>query len=137
MSPRRPAGCGASAGVSLPRVRADLRGPLVPRPEDRSSLDMLYSLFFADDGVLIARDRATLQLMIDAVVVELGEICLLLNAKKTKVLIVPPLTATEAQYEAIKTGVSTAGGFTARGQPVTVVDEFLYLDVMLWWRWNW
>ena len=129
-------GCNAAAGVSLPRVRADLRGPLVPESE-RTSLDMLYSLFFADDGVLIARDRATLQLMIDAVVAELGEICLLLNAKKTKVLIVPPLTATEAQYEAIKLEVSDAGGFTARGQSVTIVDEFLYLGVMLWWRWNW
>jgi hypothetical protein len=98
---------------------------------------MLYSLFFADDGVLIARDRATLQLMMDAVVAELGEICLLLNAKKTKILIVPPLTATEAQYEAIKLEVSKDGGFTARGQSVTIVDEFLYLGVMLWWRWNW
>ncbi len=114
---------GDAAGVPLPRVGADLLGPL---PTALSSLDVLYSLFFADDGVLIGRDRATLQLMLDAVVIELGEICLLLNAMKTKVLIVPPLTATEAQYQAIKLEVSDAGGFTARGQPVRIVDEFLY-----------
>jgi hypothetical protein len=48
-----------------------------------------------------------------------------------------PLTATEAQYEAIKLEESAAGGFTARGQAVMGVDEFLYLGVMLWWRWNW
>jgi hypothetical protein len=125
---------GAGAGVPLPRVGADLLGP---PPSEPSSLDVLYSLFFADDGVLIARDRATLQAMLDAVVAELGEICLLLNAKKTKVLIVPPLTATEAQYEVIKGDVAAAGGFTARGEPVRIVDQFLYLGVMLWWRWNW
>jgi hypothetical protein len=38
-------GCGEAAGVSLPRVSADLRGPLVPVSQ-RTSLDMRYSLFF-------------------------------------------------------------------------------------------
>jgi hypothetical protein len=126
---------GPAAGVPLPRVDSNLRA-LVPESAG-TPLDVLYSLFFADDGVLIARDRATLQLMIDAVVAELGEICLLLNAKKTKVFIVPPLSATAAQYEAIKLEVSAAVGFSARCQSVTVVDEFLYLGVMLCWRWNW
>ena len=119
---------GAAAGAPLPRVGADLLGPPPAAP---SSLDVLYSLFFADDCVLIARDRATLQPMLDAVVTELGEICLLLNAKTTEALIVPPLTATEAQYQAIKLEVSAAGGFTARGQPVRVIDRFLNLGVLI------
>ncbi len=43
------------------------------------------------------------------------------------------------QSEAIKLEVSDAGGCTARGQSVTVVDEFLYsiFVSLLWWRWNW
>ena len=57
---------GNAAGVPLPRVGANLFGPPPAAPSSR--LDVLYSLFFADDGVLIARDRATLQLMLDAVV---------------------------------------------------------------------
>jgi hypothetical protein len=103
---------GDAAGVPLPRVGANLFGPPPAAP---SLLEVMYYLFFTDDGVLLARDRATLHLMLNAVVAELGEICLLLNAKKTKVLLVPLLTATEAQYEATKRDVSSAGGFTARG----------------------
>ena len=126
------------AGVPLPRVFEDEHGRLQRLPSGVfDALDMLFSLFFADDGVLIARDRATLQLLIDAITTELGDICLALNARKTKVLVVPPAATSEELYLAIKREVSSNGGFVACGQQITIVDEFLYLGVMLWWRWNW
>ena len=113
---------GNDSGVLLPYVGDE---PVwAAAPAAHLSCDALFSLFFADDGVLTARDRATHQLMLDAKVAELGEICLLLTAKKTMTLVAPPLTATEAQCHVIKRDVSAAGGFAARSEPVRIADEF-------------
>ncbi len=53
-----------AAGMPLPRADSGLRA-LMPEFEHFCST---YSLFCADDGLLIERDRAKLQLMIGAVV---------------------------------------------------------------------
>ncbi len=99
---------GNDSGVLLPYVGDE--HVWAAAPAAHLSCDALFSLFFADDGVLTARDRATHQLMLDAKVAELGEICLLLTAKKTMALVAPPLSA--------------AGGFAARSEPVRIADEF-------------
>jgi hypothetical protein len=98
---------------------------------------MLTSLFFADDGVLIARDRVSMQYILDHLVRLLDRICLKLNARKTKVMIVPRLSATEKVYEELKRAVIDAGGYYACGREIEIVDEFMYLGVCIWYGWDW
>jgi hypothetical protein len=100
------------------------------------SVSRLCSLFFADDGVLITRDHASTQRMINFVEAELNRIGLPMNARKTKVMIVPPFSASQKEYGDIKKQVLDSGGFVARGRSVEIVDEFSYLGVTLWWRWD-
>lgn len=115
----------------------------VPLPTfDRSgnpldALAFLYSLFFADDGVLLSRSQARMQSLLDFLEIELEFIGLLLNARKTKVLIVPPFSFSESDYTNLKQSVLAAGGFHSRGKVVEVVDEFMYLGIMIYWRWDW
>jgi hypothetical protein len=99
--------------------------------------DILTSLFFADDGVLIARTRVAMQQLIDFLVQALDDVCLLLNARKTKVMIVPRLSANDTVYTSFKKAVAADGGYQARGRPIEVVDEFMYLGVCLWYGWDW
>jgi len=118
----------------------------IPLPRTNDSSDILNlnletarrlcSLFFADDGVLITRDSASTQQLLNFIEAELSRICLPLNARKTKVLIVPPFDTGPGEYAVIKQRVEQQGGFVARGKAVEVVDQFPYLGVTLWWRWD-
>jgi hypothetical protein len=94
-------------------------------------------LFFADDGVLIARDRVSMQYILDHLVCLLDRICLKLNARKTKVMIVPRLSATVKAYEEMKKAIIDAGGYRACGRDIEIVDEFMYLGVCIWYGWDW
>jgi hypothetical protein len=114
---------GPSVGIPLPHLNSQIVG-------------RLCSLFFADDGVLITRDHASTQLLLDFIDTELSRICLPLNARKTKVLIVPLLGTKPEPYGALKRDAAQLGGFVARGRAVEIVDEFSYLGVTLWWRWD-
>ena len=116
-------------------ARAGRAGVPLPREHDASAV--LASLFYADDGVLMARDQETAQLLLDAVEKALARVGLQLNAKKTKVMIVPTFGTTEEDYKKKKKEVKRTGGFKACGQPVDVVDEFTYLGVRVWWQWTW
>lgn len=113
----------SSVGIPLPRHAT-------------SSFERLCSLFFADDGVLITRDHESTQQLLNFVDVELSRICLPLNARKTKVMIVPPLDTKPPDYDSLKQAAAARGGFVARSKAVEVVDEFVYLGVLLWWRWD-
>lgn len=130
----------ASIGVPLPFVSANRANQapthLLPLSLNVDLAARLCSLFFADDGVLITRNHASTQRLIDFVEAELRRIGLPMNARKTKILIVPPLTSSVSQYGELKKQSEKDGGFIARGRPVEVVDEFLYLGVTLWWRWD-
>ena len=98
---------------------------------------LLSSLFFADDGVLLARNRETMQLMLDKLASLLDLVCLKLNARKNKVLIVPHLSASESVYKTIKRTVKAAGGYRACDREIEIVDEFMYLGMCIWYGWDW
>ena len=124
----------SSVGIPLPRVGN--RHSFLPPNLNFETASRLCSLFFADDGVLITRDRASTQQLLDFVDAELSRICLPLNARKTKVMIVPPFSTDAEEYVKLKQAVEQQGGFVARGKVIEVVDEFSYLGVTLWWRWD-
>ena len=98
---------------------------------------VLSSLFYADDGVLLARDGATLRRLLAAVDTSLERVGLLLNAKKTKVMIVPKLGTERAEYDELVKRAVDGGGFRVRGQEVAIVDDFVYLGVKITWQWTW
>lgn len=129
-----------TGGVPLPIF--DLDGSPMQRPPPARMgrpfpHSLLSSLFFADDGVLIARNRQTMQLMIVKLVQLLDIICLKMNARKTKVLIVPHLSASEQVYQRIKETVVSEGGYLACGRSIEIVDEFMYLGIRIWYGWDW
>jgi hypothetical protein len=103
----------------------------------REIVSLLIALFFADDGVLLTRSREALQRLLDVVVDALLQIGLLLSAKKTKILIIPPLSTKFLEYQALKLAFLEEGGVTARGRLIDLVDEFVYLGICLSWEWNW
>ena len=98
---------------------------------------MLSSLFYADDGVLLARDGATLRRLLAVVDTSLERVGLLLNAKKTKVMVVPKLGTERADYDVLVKHAVDGGGFHVRGQEVAIVDDFVYLGVKITWQWTW
>ena len=98
---------------------------------------VLSSLFYADDGVLLARDGATLRRLLVAVDTSLERVGLLLNARKTKVMVVPKLGTERAEYEELVKCTADDGGFHVRGQEVSIVDDFVYLGVKITWQWTW
>jgi hypothetical protein len=126
---------GDRASVSLPFFKRDLHGNITADPSRLAGI--LASLFFADDGVLLARDTIALQQMIDTVVSALKDIGLILNAKKTKVLVVPRLGSSAEEYEKLKRAISLNGGFVASGRAIDLVDDFMYLGVCVCWQWDW
>ena len=124
-----------SVGIPLPFFNRS--GAEVAPPEASFTSAVLVSLFFADDGVLLARNRVAMQLLLDRVTSTLDLICLSLNARKTKVMLVPPLSASDTVYQQFKTDTQTAGGYRACGREIELVDEFMYLGVCLSYTWDW
>ena len=98
--------------------------------------ELLCSLFFADDGVLLARSRDSMQLLLDALFDALDRIGLRLSARKTKVLLVPGLRIKPEKYAECKQSAISAGGFSAGGHEVALVDSFVYLGTKLHWTWT-
>ena len=107
----------------------------------RQQCDYNVSGWYADDGAAMAREHQTMQDVLDRIVVKLASLGLVLNAGKTKVMVVPPLRWTEEQYRELKAQTVAKGFVVHRAgkadAPVEVVDEFTYLGVCLWWRWDW
>lgn len=124
----------SSFGIPLPLVAAR-HSPHNPGL-NFATASRLCSLFFADDGVLLTRDHSSTQQLLNFIDTELSRICLPLNARKTKVMIVPPFSTDAEEYVKLKQAVEGQGDFVARGRPVEVVDEFAYLGITLWWRWD-
>jgi len=75
--------------------------------------------------------------MIDFVVVALRDIGLTLNARKTKVLIVPSLGTKEDEYLKLKNSITSNGGFQTAGREISLVDDFMYLGICICWKWDW
>ncbi len=104
-------------------------------PSQGSVDDYIQCLFFADDGVLMETDRANLQRLLNELIDGLDAIGLSINASKTKWMLVPHADVTAAQYEVLKEAAGQAP-LKVKDEPVGLVDEFDYLGVRLWWRWN-
>lgn len=94
-------------------------------------------LYFADDGCLICYDPGGLQLMLTVTVDELAALGLTVNVRKTKWMVVPVQHATEAEYEKIWKVNALKHALRVGTEPVALVDEFDYLGVTMWWRWDW
>jgi hypothetical protein len=111
-----------------------VRGRRVNATQD----DWLSSQWFADDGVGISCDHDQMQRLIDWLIHRLEMLGLVLNASKTKVMVVPPSNWSSKQYEEEKARV-VGKGFYAKSTevPIQIVDSFLYLGAKLWWRWDW
>ena len=120
-------------GISLPRCHED-RSNTVVDTLDQSSF--IPCLFFADDGVILERDRDTMQELLDIVNHELIAIGLTLNVCKTKWMLVPQLSVKKEEYENMKRDVCRSP-LHVGGNPIKLVDEFVYLGFLLWWRWSW
>jgi len=104
--------------------------------------ERLRSAWYADDGAAIARTHAAMQRMIEKLMDRFAALGLVLNAGKTYVLMVPPLTWSESQYhvardEAIKLGFFARRSNETGGTKIKVVDKFTYLGVEVTWRWDW
>ena len=91
---------------------------------------------FADDGVLIATDRVTLQEMTEFLADALADVGLFLNAGKTKWMIVAPAEASRADYEVL-CAQALLNPLVVGDESVKLVEEFRYLGSVLNWRWNW
>jgi hypothetical protein len=153
---QRRVGGGAPFGVPLPRVAA--RGSTQPAAATAlwTQDDFMASLFFADDGALFARDMATMQAMLDILRSELLDSGLVIKVSKTHLLIVPPLSSSQAVYDAHKLAATATpdelkadpkpptsddkriySKLTLGDQRVDIVDTFDYLGVRLSWQWDW
>lgn len=129
-------------GIPLPRRdRAPFSGSAtqVLPSNRRTELDRLVSLFFADDGALLAFDKKTLQEMANVLEAALGALGFSLNASKTECMLFPPLDATQQRYELLKTAAEddAAAPFTVAGETVVWSDNFRYLGTIIWWRLDW
>ena len=123
-------------GLHLPQC--DTRGiPLRGGDGMHPQQDSLPCSFFADDGVLLDADRGTMQAMLDYLAERLADLGLIINVGKTKWMLVPPADTTEAEYRTKQEEALAAGGLTVYGKPIQLVDEFEYLGVVVWWRWDW
>ena len=97
--------------------------------------DLLPCLFFADDGVLLESDHDALQAMVNQVVESLASIGLVVNTNKTKWMVVPPASYDENAYEIVKAN-ALKNPIRVGNEAVELVDEFDYLGVRIWWRWD-
>ena len=97
--------------------------------------DYLPCQFFADDGTLLESDHDTLQRMVDLAATALAAVGMRINVAKTKWMIVPPHWVKEKEYKQMKTA-ALLNPLRVYGKDVELVDEFDYLGVRVWWRWN-
>jgi len=97
--------------------------------------DYLPCQFFADDGTLLETDHDTLQRMVDLAATALAAVGMRINVAKTKWMIVPSHWVKEEQYKQMKAD-ALRNPIRVYGKDVELVDEFDYLGVRVWWRWN-
>jgi hypothetical protein len=117
----------------------------LPPPPLRAQREHNTSNWYADDGAVMAREHDLMQAAIDRLTAKLESLGLFLNVGKTKVMVVPPLSWSEAQYNELKKRTDEIGfwvtvrdddGVGSSRKKIAVVDEFDYLGVRLWWRWD-
>ena len=123
------------SGIPLPR-----RGPATRTlpPDQWTELDRLISLFFADDGALLAFDKETLQEMVNVLESALCALGFALNASKTECMVFPPLRAGLDVYTELKSAADDeASPFVVAGEAVVWSDTFRYLGTIIWWRLDW
>ena len=116
-------------GLWLPSRASELQ------PHAATHHDYLPCLFFADDGVLLEVDHAQLQRMLDVLAASLAASGLHINVKKTKWMLIPLPGVSEKAYMVLK-ATALKNPLTVYGEAVELVDEFDYLGVRVWWRWN-
>ena len=134
---------GAIADLSAMRSQNDESLPLglwLPRAgiTDRANAtqdDYLPCLFFADDGVLAELRTTELQRMLTTLARSLASVGLQINVAKTKWMLVPPSWCSKENYEKQREEhrKQTLKVYDA---PIELVDEFDYLGVRIWWRWD-
>ena len=125
-------------GVPLPHVMPrNHHRPTAHVARDVSTQrDFLPALFFADDGVLIARDIATLQRMVNLVETHMLSVGLALNNSKTEWMIVAPHHWDLNAYDDAVT-LALQQPLIVAGRAVNHTNTFKYLGAIINWRWDW
>jgi hypothetical protein len=117
----------------------------LPPPPPRAQREHNTSNWYADDGAVMAREHDLMQAAIDRLTSKLESLGLFLNVGKTKVMVVPPLSWSATQYNELKKRTDEVGfwvtvrdsdGVGSTRKKIAIVDEFDYLGVRLWWRWD-
>ena len=119
----------APFGIELPRCE----GAASSAPSE----NRLPCLYFADDGALLAHGGRAMQAMLDITVQELAALGLVINVKKTKWMVVPRHWVTEKDYVGTVKPEALRQPLRVNHQPIELVDEFDYLGMTMWWRWDW
>ena len=136
-------------GLPLPHVA--LRGSSAPLRSavDRARCqdDHITSQFFADDGALLERTPARMQILLDVCQFQLALVGLLFNIPKTKWMVVAPMALAgndndkqapldNVAYAALK-AEALRTPLRLNNQCIALVDYFDYLGAKISWRWNW
>ena len=121
-------------GINLPRA---VDGPAAAGAAADPGESLLPCLYFADDGALLAYGGLAMQAMLDITMEELAKLGLVINVKKTKWMVVPPHWVKEKDYFARVKPLALAQPLRVYQQPIELVDEFDYLGITVWWRWDW
>jgi len=125
-------------GVPLPHVmpRSHNRPTAHIARDISTQRDYLPALFFADDGVLIARDTVILQRMVNLVESHMLSVGLALNNSKTEWMIVAPHHWDLNAYDDAVT-LALQQPLIVAGRAVKHTKTFKYLGAIINWRWNW
>ena len=115
-------------GLWLPRTDST-------QAQDATKDDYLPCLFFADDGVLAEVSHDELQRMVDQIADSLAQLGLEIHVRKTKWMLIPSIYVEETQYRELAKKAAE-NPIRIYGQAVALVDEFDYLGMRLWWRWD-
>jgi hypothetical protein len=127
---------GRGWGLPLPRLTGRTSTePLAPG--SLSQLDLLASLFYADDGALMETRLGVLRLMLQTLAESLQRVGLRINVRKTKWLMVCRAGVLEDEFLTDRVGVKNHQPLLLDGAPIDLVDKFDYLGVSMNWRWNW
>jgi hypothetical protein len=126
-------------GIPLPYYQPGtvLRQFNIAEYDNSDQRQRIPCLYFADDGCLLSYDLGGLQSMLTITVDELAALGLTVNVRKTKWMVVPVQHATPSEYETIWKANALKHTPRVGTEPVALVDEFDYLGVTMWWRWDW
>ena len=99
--------------------------------------DRILSVWYADDGALLEVDMGRLQWMLDTLTASLTMMGLVLNVRKTKLLVTLHHKAKWWEEPILRDYIDSTSPLIAYGLKIETVTEFSYLGTLLNSRGNW